>query len=116
VSASLPSSRMTASTLRRHQPDGRSDEGAAYSGPALQGPVMASVIPLPGDPFPKMFTNSVRPDGLKQAPASSESFSRLTANSKASPSSEIPIRRLTSVMPGASGWVSPSCEPASSSM
>jgi len=42
--------------------------------------------------LPKMFANSVRPDGLKQAPANSALFSRLTANSKASPAGETPIR------------------------
>ena len=64
---------------------------------------MATVMPLPRDPLPKMFANSVRPDGLKLAPANSALLSRLTANSKASPAGEIPIRRLTFTIPGAPG-------------
>src|SRR6266705_2080411 len=41
--------------------------GRAHSGPALQGPLIAIVMPLPRDPLPKMFANIVRPEGLKQA-------------------------------------------------
>ena len=77
--------------------------------------MIASVMPLPADPLPKRFTNIVRPDGLKQAPASSLELSRLTANSKASPPGEIPIRRFGLMRPGARGCVSLSVPPASSS-
>lgn len=33
--------------------------------------MIATVIPLPAAPVPKMFANSVSPEGLKHAPASS---------------------------------------------
>src|SRR5918994_4177753 len=59
--------------------------GGPYNAPRCQGPVIAQVIPLPGEPSPKRLTNSTSPSGENVAPANSLSLRRLTANSKASP-------------------------------
>jgi hypothetical protein len=72
-----------------------------YSGPRAQGPQIAQVMPLPALLPPKRFTNSVLPSGLKHAPANSLSLSRFTANSNGSPKPPMPIKRLTSLIPGA---------------
>src|SRR5688500_10116414 len=79
-----------------------------YSGPRAQGPQIAQVMPLPALLPPKRFTKRVLLSGLKQAPANSLSFSRFTANSNGSPKPPMPIKRLTSLIPGASGCPSPS--------
>jgi len=78
------------------------------SGPRSHGPQTAQVMPLPGAPSPKRFTNRISPSPLKQAPANSLSFSTFTANVNGSPLAPSPTRRLMSVKPAASGWVSAS--------
>jgi hypothetical protein len=72
------------------------DKLRGQRGPRSHGPQTAQVMPLPGAEPPKRFTNRISPSGLKQAPANSPSFSRLTASSNGSPARPSPTSRSPS--------------------